>query len=349
MNDGCRPFCLVFAIVTSALALAGCATSGIRGEEIPDALIAFVYYDAEATRLRNEEAQKELKRRTGQTTAPAKRGVAKIDEFASFIQSTYGFQTADEQRMLGRLALLDPRTGEVTVVENARRGAVPQDWSADHTRLLFSQVVHDEIPQLFELDVTSGETRRLTHGRMAHPEGCYGPDGSVVFTSVDTRSGRPVATIMWTDTAGREAERLSPDGYSYYPTCASDGSAVAFTNISGGRDTQRVYLRSPIRTGQLRMLSRGTEPSFSADSQWIVFSARLHGQSTLWRIRPDGTGRSSLGNAALEERRPSLSPDNRLVVYVADTKFHRELYIRRADGTGNRILYGSTDGDRPVW
>jgi TolB protein len=340
---------LALAIALPGLALAGCAGAGIGAEELPGAPIAFVHFDAAATRLRTEQAERELKRRTGATTAVAKRGVAKLDDFASFLQSTYGVQTADEKRMQGRMALLDPRTGEVTVVENARRGAVPQDWSSDRTRLMFSQVVHDELPQLFEFDLPSGETRRLTYGQMAHPEGCYGPDGSVVFTAVDVRTGQPQASIMWTDTAGKEAELLSPPGYNYYPTCAPDGSAVAFTNISTGSDTQRVYVRSPIRTGQPRMLSRGTEPAFSADGEWIVFSAEIQGQSTLWRIRPDGTGRGSLGGSALDERRPGLSPDNRLVVYVADTTFHREIYIRRADGTGNRILHGDTDGDRPVW
>jgi len=337
----------------SAIALfgaaGGCATTQISDSEIPDTPIAFVHYDAEATRRRAEQAERELEQRTGQTTNEPRQGVGDMNEFASFIREHFGLQSSQDDRMMGRLAFLHPRTGEVEIVENARIGAVPQDWSADGSRLLFSQVVHDDVPQLFELDVASGETRRLTYGRTAHPEGCYGPEGSVVFTSVDTSSGRPEARIMWTGDAGKTSEQISPPGYSYYPTCAPDGSAVAFTQVSGGRNAQRIYIRSPIRTGEPRVLTRGGEASFSADGEWLVFSAPIGKEWTLWRIRPDGTGRTSLGNAGLNEHRPTLSRDARFVVYVADTFFHRELYIRRVDGSGNRVLYNRSDGDRPVW
>jgi Tol biopolymer transport system component len=342
------------AIGAACLGVAGCASTAIRGEEIPDLLIAFVYYDAETARRRAEEIEEEIERRrgpaAGRTTGAAATGIAQVKEITRYIQQTLKVQdSGTAERLQGRLALLDPRTGEVNVVEGARKGAVPHDWSSDHKRLLFSQVVHDEIPHLFELDVTTGDVRRLTHGEMANPEGCYGPAGRVVFSSVDPRARQRNSRIMITDPGGDAPQPLSLSEYAYYPSCAPDGSAVAYTEFSARGRAQHIVARSPPLTGEPRVLSPGKEPSFSADGRWIVFSAKLRKNWTIWRIRPDGTGRAALGRGGLDEQRPSLSPDNRLVVYVADTIFHQQLYLRRIDGTGDRILLADGDGDRPVW
>jgi TolB protein len=237
----------------------------------------------------------------------------------------------------------------VTLIEGARKGAIPQDWSSDHKRLLFTQVVHGEIPHLYEFDVTTGDVRRLTHGTMANPEGCYGPDGRVVFTSVDSKSRERNARIMITDPGGDGPQQLSLSDYAYYPTCAPDGSAIAYTAFAAGGSKQRIVSRSPVLAGKPRVISPGKEPSFSADGQWIVFSAKLKKDWTVWRIRPDGTGRATLGRGGFDEVRPSMSPDNRLIVYVADTEIQQRLYLRRVDGTGDRILLADGDGDRPVW
>lgn len=329
---------------------AGCATNAVRVEEIPDLPIAFVYYDPETARARAEEVAARSKESRAAAAARVGRGVPQVEEITRYIQQTLGVHDrAAAARTRGRLALLDPRTGEVKLVEGARKGAVPQDWSPDHERLLFAQVVRDGIPRLYEFDVTTGVVRRLTHGEMANPEGCYVPDGRIVFTSVDPKATRRSARIMITDPGGDGPRQLSVSEYAYYPACAPDGGAVAYTTIDEKGRTYRVVARSPILTGEPRILSPGMEPSFSRDGQWIVFSSKLKREWTIWRIRPDGSGRASLGRGGFDEKRPSLSPDGRLVVYVADTKFHQRLYLRRIDGTGDRILLADGDGDRPVW
>jgi Tol biopolymer transport system component len=334
----------------SCLGLAGCAYHGVRAEEIPDLPIAFVYYDAEAAREHAEEVAAESERDRGPAAGVEERAVAPVGEIMRYVEQMLGVpDRAKAARVQGRLALLDPRTGEVKLVEGARKGAVPQDWSSDHKRLLFAQVVRDEIPHLYEFDVTTGVVRRLTHGDMANPEGCYGPDGRIVFTSVDPRAPGREAKIMITDPGGDAPRQLSLSGYSLYPACAPDGSAIAYTSFDAARRTSHIVARSPTLTGEPHVLSPGKEPSFSADGEWIVFSAKLKREWTIWRIRPDGTGRSSLGRGGFDEQRPSLSPDGRLFVYVADTRYHQRLYLRRIDGTGDRILLTDGDGDRPIW
>jgi Tol biopolymer transport system component len=340
------------AIGAACLGVSGCASTAIRGEEIPDLPIAFVYYDAATARRRAEEIAGAVEEgpATDPTAGARAEAVAPLKEITRYIQQALGVEERAATRWSkGRLALLDPRTREVSVVEGARKGAIPHDWSSDHKRLLFSQVVYDEIPHLYELDVTTGDVRRLTRGEMANPEGCYGPGDRIVYTSVDPKARHPNARIMITDPGGGPPQPLSLSHYAYYPTCAPDGSAVAYTAFGARGRVQRVVIRSPVLTGEPRILAPGREPSFSADGQWIVFSAKLKKKWTIWRIRPDGTGRAPIGRGGFDEQRPSLSPDNRLVVYVADVDFRQRLYVRRVDGTGDRILLSGGDGDRPVW
>jgi len=344
---------LVVASGTCATAT-GCLGTAIRREEVPEQPIAFVYYDVPTARRRAERVTDQMKAEGGRnrrgTDPRVNEIVAPVGEIGEYLQQTFDVEDRrSPENLQGRLALLDPRTGEVSVVEGPRRGAVPLDWSQDHQRLLFSQVVRDEIPHLFELDVASGEIRSLTRGRLAHPEGCYGPDGRIVFTAVDTRQDRKNARIMITDPHGDEPLQLSGPGYAYYPACAPDGSAVVYTVLAASGRAPRVVVRSPVLSGEPRVLTPGKEPAFSADGQWIAFSAQVKKEWVIWRIRPDGSGRGSLGRSGFDEQRPGLSPDGRLVVYVADTKINQRLYLRRVDGSGDRILLSDGDGDRPVW
>lgn len=348
-----RGWAILAVLATAGWMGSGCALTGVPSEELPEDLIAFVYYDAEVTRRREDEALRRLEEiQGGPRLDPRRAGqlVAEMSEISHYLKHTLGVGDSERKPLLsGRLALLDPRSGELEIVEAARRGAMPQDWSPDHRRLLFSQVVHDEIPQLFEYDVATGDVWRRTRGHRAHPEGCYGPEGRVVFTAVDQRSRHGNAHIMITDPDGGEPQLLSGGGYAYYPTCSPDGSAVAYTALSDDRRSARIVVRTPVLDGHNRPISSGKEPSFSTDGAWIVYSARSKGEWTIWRIRPDGSGRTAVGRSGTDEQRPSLSPDRRLIVYVADTKINQRLYLRRFDGTGTRILVDRGDGDRPVW
>jgi len=274
--------------------------------------------------------------------------VAEVDQLARFIKDTVRIRDQDP-KLQGRLALLEPRTHAVTVVEGARKGAVPQDWSPGHKRLLFTQVVRSGRPQLFELDVATGQVGPMTHGREAHPEGCYGPNGSIVYTSVDPSKSERNARIMLYDPLERRPRQLSGPGNAYFPTCATDGSTVAYTTTPAGGGRQRIVIQSLEPGAEPRVLTTGKDPAFSPDGSLIAFSAKLKGDWVLWRIRPDGKGRQSLGHGGFDERRPNLSPGNRLVVYVADTTTNQRLFMRRVDGSGDRLFFSGGDGDRPIW
>jgi Tol biopolymer transport system component len=335
------------ALLLAGFTAIGCVTA-ISGDELVDEPIAFVYFDTETTRRRSEMILDSMERERGDSVSSGKPGVAEAKKVGRFLKDLIGYR-GEDPKFLGRLALLDPRTRDVSVVEGARKGAVPQDWSADHKRLLFTQVVRNDRPQLFELDVATGQIGPMTHGREAHPEGCYGPKGSVVYTSVDTSRGAPRARIMLYDPLERRPRQISGADYAYYPTCAPDGSQVVYSTVPATGGAQRIVIQSLEPGAEPRVLTSGKDPAFSADGSLIAFSAKLKGEWALWRIRPDGKGRVSLGYGGYSEHRPSLSPDNKLVLYVADTTTNQRLFLRRIDGSGDRIFFEGGDGDRPIW
>jgi hypothetical protein len=343
--------CPLALVALFLLALPGCV-AGISGEEVPVAEIALYWYDVETERRRAEAI--EAAEGTG---SRSRQGVAHVEDVSGYLGRLLGsgadaVQGASDpelhRRHPGRLAFLDPHREVVRPLERAFTGAIPRDWSAARERLLYSQVV-GRYRQMFEYRLADGEVRQLTRWPGVHPDGCFLPDGRYVFARAIAKGGQAESVIVLADAGGANARAISEGPGDYSPACAPDGSAVAWVAAEPrGRD--RLMSRIPPEGGELRTLGAGRSPSFSPDGQWLAYSAlvdRSHWQ--LARIRPDGSGRKTIGESTLDELQPSFSPDGRLVIYVADDGYYRRIYMRRFDGTGDRVLLRSGGGEFPVW
>ncbi len=342
--------------LAAALAL-GCQGASIAPAELPAELIAFSYRTPEEARRRADafeaqmEDQRKQRRGPGEEEGPAQGGelFARAEQVRDFFARVLGRSEDSEESYPGRLALLAPRTREVSVLEAARRGSIPLEWSADRTRLLFAQP-GDRDFQLYEYERERGTVRPLTHGPVSYTQGCHAGEGRLVVAAVDARSEPPRSRIEVSRAGGRGPfEPLSDWGIEHSPTCAPDGSAVVWVReTQAGRS--EMHIRSPIVDGETRMLAPGRQPRYTPDGTWIVFSAPVQREWRIWRVRPDGTGRSPIGNGQRSEARPAVSPDGRYIAYVAaEQPPRRNLYLRRFDGSGDQILFADGDGEHPVW
>lgn len=338
------------ALAAAAVWMAACQGPGVPSSEFTGEPMALLWFDEASARRRSESLAAELEKpvEKGRNTRATNRAVAQFDDVADYIEGLIAPNRGEKLEDQGQLALLDPGSGDIEVVEGALRGAIPMQWSSDHTRLLFTQVI-DVHPKLYELNVVSGEVNPLTYGRQGHPEGCYGPNGSIVVTEVNVESGRHNASIVLIEPGGRRTQLSPPGMFASFPTCAPDGSSVVYVAFRA-RGPARLVSHAPVVGSEPRILGPGRDPSFTPDGQWVVYTA-LEGRRRweLWRMRPDGTGRTRVGRGDLDEIRPTVSPDGKLVAYVAERNYRTLLYLRRFDGSGDRILLGDGSIERPVW
>jgi len=337
--------------------LAGCSSwRGVPDAELPAQPVAIYYRTSEQAQQRADSYQADRAAEAppdGSPTLVGSKALLRADmgPLGEFLSNAFGTDRGRREAQRGRLALLDPRSGQVDVVEGALRGSVPLAWKPDHEHLLFAQSPAPESSdvQIFEWSASADTVRRVTVGPPIHSQACYGPDERIVVTAVDTSGGVPASRIRISQPGGRGPYTdLSSGPADHSPTCAPDGSAVAFARAGEGMRSEIWLVVAPFGAAP-RALAPGRHPRF-ARGGWLVYTATRGRAQHLFRVRADGSGRAPIGEGARDEAWPSASPDGRLVAYVATEDAPRSrLLVRRFDGSGDRILLSSGEGEYPVW
>jgi Tol biopolymer transport system component len=336
----------LLSVALCAALLYACLGPSFQIRDLPEESIALVYRTREESERRAEilarSKEKPKPRLPGQ-------GRLRLEELGDFLGLG---RTAEEKRadFLGRMALLNPRTGEVETLRFAPRGARPLCWSPDRRRLLYVAALPGaSAQQVFEYDRASGEVHPIARGPYHYLGASYGPDGRFALARLDPREGATGRSrIFVTRPGGGGAQPVTPGPVDSWPVWSPDGSVVAYSSLD---EAGKPVIRSvqPLSGDEPRFVTRGLEPSFSPEGDWLVYTAKRRGRWAIWRVRPDGSGKLPIGSSAQNERDPTFSPDGRFVVYVAEDKEHQRLMVRSLDGSGNRPLLGSGDGLLPVW
>jgi Tol biopolymer transport system component len=318
------------ASVVAAL-LCGCAGSGIDLAQLPERPIAIVH----RTLYESEQRSDLLLRSQGAGSAP---GRVRLEDVGQLL----GIGADDQARQAA------PKSGRVERVEAALPGERPLCSSPDADRLLFVSFVRAARPQLFEYSRSSQEIRALTRGPAAHPFGCYGPGGRLVASRVEAQGKRLVSRLV-VHAPPRAPTLITPGPADSKPVWSPDGGLIAYETVGpGGRASIAVV--GP-EGGRGRVLTPGHDPVFTPDGKWIVFSAPRRGRDRLWRIRPDGLGRSQLGESVYDERDPAVSPDGRYVLFVGEQEdtVVQKILVRPFSGGGQRPLLDREEGMSPTW
>jgi Tol biopolymer transport system component len=333
------------------LAAPGCQFLGVSRGELPEDPIAFIHHPEDQARRRAEAvvARNALVSRGGGENS----SVVHLNTFHDYLTQAFGHRGQDAYS--GWLALLSPRSRQVTVLESVQRGAIPLDWSPAHDRLLFAQRDQERL-QIFEFDRRSRRVSQLSRGPEQHPQGCYGPEGRLVALVVGrpkSRESRAAESELVSHVAIRDSagafEAISAGPTDGEPACSPDGRTVAYVRLSPESGSE-IWVHSFEGDSPSRSVARGREPSFSPDGEWIVYSHRVGKTPTLWRVRRDGTGRTRLGRGSgAKEYGPAVSPNGSLVVYESVFENRYRLFVRRFDGTGDRVLFSDGDGNHAVW
>lgn len=200
-------------------------------------------------------------------------------------------------------------------------GAAQAAWRPGGGGLVFAQanvanglVVCDD---LFERDLASGHTRRLTHGlRASQPD--LAPDGAVVF--VAQHRGRSSLMMMGAAGAPPQAVELPDIVNASSPRFDPSGERITFSGqrADGARD---IYVFSRGRPDSLRRLTHDRamdlDPAWSPDGRALYFSSDRRGTYDIYRLDiAHGGGVRRVTRVLGAALSPEPAPDGRRLAFV---------------------------------
>jgi len=335
----------LLGLAASLLGLA-CATP-VPSSRLPEVPLAFVH----RTLAQGRERAEMLEKQRG-TAVQSGEGVLKLNELGDMIDRVTGTSPRMSPELQGEVALYHPRTERIEPITAFVPGAIPYDWSADHTRLL-AATRQRGVSRLFEF---STERRDLAMAVLpregsAQISGSYGPDGRIAYGDA-RRQGERLSISIWATRPGGADEQITPGPQDSGPRWSPDGSVLLFEGRlrNGTPVIQALDPNDPL--AEPRVIARGREARFAPSGEQVVYSRERREGWRLWRMRPDGSGKTALGHATqgdADERYPTVSPDGEYVAYVAEKASRQRIRIRRMDGSGDRLLIEKADGTLPVW
>lgn len=125
-----------------------------------------------------------------------------------------------------------------------------------------------------------------------------------------------------------------------YATFAPLNSAIFISNSDG--------------THERRLLSSeaafDSNPSFSADGRWVLFSSRRQGSVDIYRVRVDGTHLERLTDAVEFDDQAVMAPNGRQVAFVSSRSGQADIWLLDVESHGLRNLTNHPGGDyRPAF
>ena len=345
-------------LLGTALLPAACQSRRLSPEILPDAPIAFLYWEGRDATKRGEAMAK-----ASEMPGPPPGAEQSEEERLSTLLAHLRGEgpLALQQRLAkhpGRLTLYWPRTGELEELAAAPANALPLAWSVDHQRLLFVSDYRGGRHQLYEYHLARRDLRPVTLGPDEHTRGAYAANGRMAIHRITRmgRSGPYQHGLDLADRGGRVLQSLALEGPPGALLLAPDAGRVVYEKVEvrprrNGPDTFESYIatRDLAGDGAEVVLMRGRDPTLTPDGGWVVFASRSTAGYRLRRMRPDGTSRVPIGPGGSEERMPAVSPDGEYIAFIRFEGDRRRLAVRSFDGKRERVLIRSGWAEFPVW
>ena len=171
----------------------------------------------------------------------------------------------------------------------------------------------------------------------------FSPDNTRIAYSTDRGKGFEIF-VRQIAPGGREFQITADGNQNMQPAWSPDGTLIAYyARTRGG-----IWI-TPAVGGTARKLTEfGSHPAWSRDGQWIVFqsaglndlgsdSVGVNLPSTIWAIRPDGTGAKKITSPGQPDGghcAPSWAPDGKHIVFVSMFHGPSDLWAIGTDGEG---------------
>ena len=179
-------------------------------------------------------------------------------------------------------------------------------FSPDGRKLVVTLSGVNGNPDIYVLDITTRQTKRLTTHRAIDTEGTWSPDGRYIYFTSDRAGGPQIYRIS---SNGGTPERISFEGsYNARPRLSPDGTRLAM--VHNDRGNYRIAVMN-IERKDLLVLSTGRQdesPSFAPNSDSLIYATRQGGDGVLETVSADGLIRQKMASGQGDVREPVWSP-----------------------------------------
>jgi serine/threonine protein kinase/Tol biopolymer transport system component len=171
----------------------------------------------------------------------------------------------------------------------------------------------------------------------------FSPDGErIVFSAWE---GWPQGSGLWTlEVDGTDPRLVVRDGEARYPRWSPDGKLVAYAARNS------VHVTSASGGDPNKLTDGSTQPSWSPDSQRLVFKGCDGPACGLYLINIDGSGKARLTTTA-DDTVPSWSPDGSKVAFACKAGDTWDICTVNIDGSDRKSLTANNPENdvNPVW
>ena len=180
--------------------------------------------------------------------------------------------------------------------------------------------------------------RLTTENNIRHFYPSLSPDGqSVLYSAFYAENNYDVYQL---DIADGSQDRLTSSyGSDTAPEISPDKNQLVFAHISPNTNKYQIVLADQLgnNAGNIPSIN-GWDPTWSPDSNAILFASDKNGTIQLYTVQPDGSKLTRITNLPAIRGRSDWSPDGQYIVTYSGEPWNRELYIMNADGSNVRQL-----------
>lgn len=249
---------------------------------------------------------------------------------------------------LGGPWIVDLATGDAQTVVKPPALSVPLTQPAfapDGNSLVMAAIggAGTSVSTLWQLNLSTGESRPLTSGRHLDQYPLFSADGKLLYF-LSNRAGSQDLWFMSAPNASRNAPLMDPMPLTTgvglgFPTLSKDGRKLAYSQIMESSNLWTMELGDQAKDldGARQLTHENHVIEFvdpSSDGKWLAFDSNRNGNVDLWLMPREGGEPRQLTTDPAHDFCPRFSPDDREIAFYSLRSGNRDLWVlNRRDGS----------------